>query len=313
MIRVIQIAVESQSSLAGPEKKHPPFTSCLLSPVFCILYSVFCILFSIFFFSGCAKPEPEQPIWEKVKIGDLAPSDAGKGRQEQLLKMTKLDVHIFEIPADNISEIDKIRKRLFVRPLQLKDYEAFNANSFMVRFGQIELWQQTNDLLLGADGRNISNVSLMLADGEAQTIAITGLDRPQTIFYTTTDGSREGANMGPGVFGLRINAEKIPGSRGVCNLVAYPVFSPPTESAIPQLKALGKLREFNFTCAAFGLKMSPGDFVFLAPNEYISDQTALGGLFFSNPQGGLFFSKTKAPEYKPAVRVFLLVCTGINY
>lgn len=281
-------------------------TGFVLSPVFCILYSLFCL-------AGCAESEPEQPIWEKVKIGDLAPYDVGKTQQGQLLKMTKLDVHIFEIPADNIDEVDKIRKRLFIRPLKLKDYEAFNANSFMVRFGQVDLWRQTNNWLLEAEGRNIARVSLMLADGQAQTIAIAGLDRPQTIFYTSANGSRQGANVGPGIFGLRIKAEKIPGSRGVCDLVGYPVFSPPTESSIPQLDTLGKLREFPFTSAAFGLKMSPGDFVFLAPKEYVGDQTALGGLFFSNTRGGLFFSKTKAPEYKPAVRIFLLVCTGINY
>ena len=322
MIRAIQIAVESESSLAGPEKKHPPSASCLsrkshkgrltvgwLTP----LYSVFCILFSAFCLSGCAESESEPPIWEKVKIGDLAPYDAGKTQKAELLKMTKLDVHIFEIPADNIGEVDKIRKRLFIRPLQLKDYEAFNANSFMVRFGQVDMWRQTNDWLIGAEGRNIANVSLMLTDGQAQTIAIAGLDHPQNIFYTAANDSREAANVGPGVFGLRIKVEKIPGSRGVCDLVGYPVFSPPTESAIPQLDAIGKLREFPFTSAAFGLKMSPGDFVFLAPKEFVGDQTELGGLFFSNPRSGLFFSKTKAPEYKPAVRIFLLVCTGINY
>jgi hypothetical protein len=281
--------------------------------IFYLLYSVFCILCSFFLLSGCAKPEPKLPIWETVKIGDLAPQGADKDQKVQLLKMTRLDVHIFEIPADNINELDKMRKKLFVRPLQLRDYNAFSANSFMVRFGQVDIWQQVNNWLFEAEGHNISNVSLMLADGEAQTIAITGLDRPQTIYYTAVSGSREGANVGPGVFGLRISAEKVPGSRGVCNLVAYPVFSPPSESAIPQLKALGKLREFPFTCAAFGLKMSPGDFVFLAPKEYISDQTSLGGLFFSNPRESLFFSKTKSPEYKSAVRVFLLVCTGINY
>jgi len=304
MISTFHIAVEPDSSLAGTDKKHPPS---------CLLYSVFCILCPVFFLFGCAEPESELPVWEKVKIGDLAPYDTGKTAQVELLKMTKLDVHVFEIPADNIAEIDRIRKRLFIRPLQLKDYEAFSANSFMVRFGQVDLWRQTNDWLLGAEGRKIANVSLMLADGQAQTVAIAGLDRPQTIFYTAANGSRQGANVGPGVFGLRIKAEKIPGSRGVCDLVGYPVFSPPTESSIPQLDTLGKLREFPFTSAAFGLKMSPGDFVFLAPKEYVSDQTALGGLFFSNPRGGLFFSKTKAPEYKPAVRIFLLVCTGINY
>jgi hypothetical protein len=277
------------------------------------LPSVFCLLFSVFCLSGCTKPEPELPIWEQVKIGEIVPSEAGKTQQMELLKMTRLDVHIFEIPADNIAEIDKIRKKLFIKPLQLKNYEAFNANSFLVRFGQVDLWRQTNDWLLGAEGRNIIKISLMLADGEAQNIAITGLDHPQPIYFTGADGSISGANLGPGIFGLRIKAEKVPGSMGVCDLVAYPVFSPPTKSAIPQLDAIGKLREFPFTSVAFGLKMSPGDFVLLAPKEYVGDQTSLGGLFFSNPRGGLFFSKTKSPEYKPAVRIFLLVCTGINY
>jgi len=313
MIRAIQIAAEPNSNLDEPEEKHTPSASCLLSSVLCILSSALCLLLSVFCFSGCAEPKPEVPIWEKVKIGDLAPKGNGKTQKVELLKITRLDVHIFEIPADNIDEIDKIRKKLFIRPLQLKDYEAFSANSFLVRFGQVDLWRQTNDWLLGAEGRNITKVSLMLADGEAQTIAITGLDRPQTIYYMATDGVRKGANVGPGVFGLRVNADKIPGSRGVCNLVAYPVFSPSMQGAIPQLKAIGKSHEFPFTSAAFGLKMSPGDFVFLAPKEYISDQTFLCGLFFSNPRGGLFFSKTKSPEYKPAVRIFLLVCTGINY
>ena len=285
---------------------RPRSVQALLRAGLCLLSSVFCL-------SGCAEFEPKLPVWETVKIGDLAPEDGSKTAKVELLKTTRLDVHIYEVPSDNISELDKIRKRLFVRPLKLKDYEAFNANSFMVRFGQVDIWQQTNNWLFEAGGRNISKVSLMLADGQAQTIAIAGLDRPQTIYYTAAGGSRQGANVGPGVFGLRISADKIPGSRGVCNLVAYPVFSPPNQSAIPKLKAMGKLREFPFTVAAFGLKMSPGDFAFLAPKEYVSDQTTLGGLFFSNPRESMFFSKTKAPEYKTAVRVFLLVCTGINY
>ena len=305
-LRLPNADFEIENRKSKIENQSHYYVSYLLSPVFCILYSVFCLV-------GCAESESELPVWEKVKIGDLAPYDIGKTPQTQLIKMTRLDVHIFEIPAENISELDKIRKKLFIRPLQLKNYEAFNANSFIVRFGQVDMWRQTNDWLVGAEGRNIAKVSLMLADGQAQTITIAGLDRPQTIFYTAANGSREGANVGPGIFGLRIKAEKIPGSRGVCDLIAYPVFSPSMESTIPQLDALGKLREFPFTSAAFGLKMSPGDFVFLAPKEYVGDQTALGGLFFSNPRGGLFFSKTKSPEYKTAVRIFLLVCTGINY
>ena len=313
MIRAFHIAVESESSLAGPEKKHPLTVSCLsrqgwLTP----LYSVFCILLSVFFLTGC-KSEPEQPVWENLKIGDLTPYDSGEPTPEQLFKTTKLDVHIFEIPAENVKMLDRIRKRLFIRPLRLKDYDAFNANSFMVRFGQVDMWKQTTDWLLDAEGHSLTRVSLLLSDGQAQTIAIAGLDRPQTIYYATADGTNQGANVGPGVFGLRVKAEKIPGSRGVCDLVAYPVFSPPTKSAVPQLDARGKLYEFPFTGAAFGLKMSPGVFVFLVPKEYINDRTSLSGMFFNSPQASLFFSKTKVPEYKPAVRIFLLVCTGINY
>ncbi len=92
------------------------------------------------------------------------------------------------------------------------------------------------------------------------------------------------------------------------------MYSLPTQSAIPQLRAQMKRREFPFTSAALGLKMSPGDFVFLAPKEYVSDQTSLGGLFFSNVRGRMFFNaaKRKAPERKTAVRVFLLTCARID-
>ena len=60
--------------------------------------------------------------------------------------------------------------------------------------------------------------------------------------------------------------------------------------------------------------MGPGDLVLLGPERYISDQRTLGGLFFSKPEGSLFFSETgrKPPEIKPAVKLFVLVCTAIN-
>ncbi|KPL19398.1 MAG: hypothetical protein AMJ75_12630 [Phycisphaerae bacterium SM1_79] len=285
-----------------------PLTS--LGAGFCILSSVLLCLF----LAGCSEPK-EGPVWEKVKIGDLAPYRPDKPPPSPLLETTTLDVHIFEMPAENISKLDKIRKTLFVRPLRLSNYNAFNANSFSVRFGQIRMWNEIVANLLAADGQRIANVSLMLPDGQAETIAVAGLNGPRTVFYPSVHGSSEAANIGPGVLGLRIKAEKIPRSPGVCDVVAYPVFSLPARSAIPQLNVRMKRREFAFTAAAFGLKMRPGDFVLLGPKEYVSDQSALGSLFFSNPEGSLFFGKTqrKLPERKPAVRIFLLVCTRINY
>ena len=279
-----------------------------LSPVFGILYSVFlcfCLL-------GCAKPK-EEPIWEKVKIGDLAPSGDGRP-QAKFIKSINLEIYVIEIPADNIDDLDKIRKKLHIRPLKLKNYQAFSANSFLARFGQLDVWNEVRSMLIAADGQEVTKVSLMLSDGQPETLAIAGLSRTQTVFYHAADSSRQGANIGPGILGLRVKGDRIPGRTGICEVTAYPVFSLPTQSAIPQLEAQMKRREFPFTSAALGLKMSPGDFVFLAPKEYVSDQTSLGGLFFSNVRGRMFFNaaKHKPPERKTAVRVFLLVCTRID-
>lgn len=276
---------------------------------FCLLSSVFCLLG----LSGCTEPESEVPIWEQVKIGDLAPYEGERTPQPPTVKTVNLDVYIFETPADNLDKLDRIRKTFYIRPLRLKSYPSFDSDGFMVRFGQGERWGQIQDIVLGAGGQRVANVSLALPDALSETIAVAGLDRPQSIFFTAPDGSKQAANIGPGVLGLRIKAETIPGTRGRCSVTAYPVFSPPTQRAVPLLTLRAKLREFPFTTAAFGLNMQPGDFVYLGPKEYLSDQTSLGGLFFSNPQGRLFFGKAEAAEFKPAVRVFLLLCKRVSY
>lgn len=308
MIRAFQIAglldCEPKTlALTGRHRAHSR-----LFPAFCILYSaVLC-----FCLSGCAKPE-EKPIWEKIKIGDLAPS-GDETPQAKFVKGITLEVHVIEIPADNIDDLDNIRKKLRIRPLKLKNYQAFSANSFLARFGQSDVWNEVRSMLTAAGGQEVVKVSMMLSDGHPQTLAIAKLSKPQTVFYTALDGSRQGANVGRGILALRIKGDKVPGRTGICEITAYPVFSLPTNNAIPELQAQMERREFPFTSAALGLKMSLGDFVFLAPKEYVSDQTSLGGLFFSNVRGRVFFNAAehKLPERKTAVRVFLLACTRID-
>lgn len=178
------------------------------------------------------------------------------------------------------------------------------------------MWEQIFNSIRAAGAKRINMAQLMLADNLPETIAIIPIDSPRTIFYTAVTGSKEGANVGQGILGLRIKTQKVPALRGVCNFTAYPVYYPPRlKSTIPLLDARAQQREFPFSSAAFGLRMGPGDFILLGPKEYVSDQTALGGLFFSNPEGNLFYGKTeKDPlQYKSAVRLFLLVCTRTNY
>jgi hypothetical protein len=303
MIRAHKIAAVSDMRLPRAETEN-------LSCGFCLLCSVFVILG----LTGCTEPE-EEPIWKDIKIGDLAPSDGGKPLPSQLIETINFDLHIFEMPADNIDKLDDIRKTLHTKSLRFNSTHAFGANSFSARFGQIRIWNETYSMLLAAGAKQIAKVSLMLAEGLPETIAVTGFGGVRTVFFTSVYGSRDTANVGPGILALRIKAQKDPALRGVCNVIAYPVFSPPLrKSAIPQLDARAKVREFHFSSAAFGLKMGPGDFVLLGPKEYISDLTDLGGLFFSNPQGSFFFSESerKPLERKPAVRIFLLMCTRIN-
>ena len=266
-----------------------------------------------FLLTSCSAPEKSEPIWQRVKIGDIAPSHQTKRPVSQLLKTINFDVYIFEIPAENISTLAEVWKILYTKPLQFNDYDAFCANSFSVGFGRGQMWNEISNLLSAAGARKVKTVSLLLLDGLTSDLAVAALYEEQTIFYISTEGSMEGATIGPGKLALRIKAQKIPGSRGVCNVAALPVFSSPIMSSIPQLAVREKAGNFLFDSVGFQLKMSPGDFVFLGPEKYISHQITLGSLFFSKPEGSLFFSKTerKLPERKPAVRIFLIVCTGI--
>ena len=52
----------------------------------------------------------------------------------------------------------------------------------------------------------------------------------------------------------------------------------------------------------------------LGPDAYTGEQLTLGGLFFNNPQGRLFFDPTKPdpPKFKSSARVYVLICRGIT-
>ena len=272
------------------------------------------------FLVGCEAPEEDTPIWEQVKIGDLVPIHSGKRPSEGSLKIINFDLYVFELPAENIGVLAEIWQILYVQPFRFDDYGAFAANSFSVGFGQIQMWDEIGGLLDAADAKMMPTVSLLLADGQSSDVTIRSLYGEQPVFYISSGGSMKGATLGPGKLALRIKAEKIPGLRGVCDVRVHPVFSPPIGSSIPQLAARAKAGELPFVSAGFRLKMSPGDFFLLGPEKYVSDQISLGSLFFSKPEGSLFFIKIKSesspssvrPERKPAIRVFLLVCTSID-
>jgi hypothetical protein len=263
--------------------------------------------------AGCNGNE-EVPIWKQVKITDLAPIDKNTQPDSQRLKTINFNVYIFEIPADEIGTMDKVWPMLYTQPLRFNNRSAFSEGSFMVGFGQIPMWNSVANSLRSADGIQAGTVSLLIPDGQSNDFAIAALGREQTVFYISKEGTMEGAKFGRGRLGLRIQAEKIPGSRGVCKVSVLPVFSPLKGSGIPLLSAREQKGEFPFESMGFRLNISPGDFVLLGPEKYDSGQKTLSSLLFGKPEGSLFFNEIerKPPELREAVRLFLIVCTAIN-
>jgi len=256
---------------------------------------------TVILLAGCSAPEKNDALWQQVKITDITPSRSGKLAGTHFLKTADFNILVFEIPAEDANALDNIWPILYTQPLQFNDYDAFSANSFSAGFGQTRMWNEIADLLRTAGAKKTETISLLLPDGQANEVAIARLNNKQTIFYVSTTGSMEGATIGPGGLSLRIKAEKIPGSRGVCKVGVAPAFPSSVTTLIPQLAKREKSRELLFSCCGFSSKMSPGDFIFLGPKKYIDNQITLAGLFFSRP------------GRRPVVRAYLLVCAGINY
>jgi hypothetical protein len=97
--------------------------------------------------TSCKAPEKEKPIWEQVKLSDLATSSDANSLEGQLLKTINLDIHIFEMPIEDINVLNVVWQMMYTKPLQFNDYEAFKANSFSIGFGQIQMWNTIANVL----------------------------------------------------------------------------------------------------------------------------------------------------------------------
>ncbi len=264
------------------------------------------------FAAGCHEPE-RPPDWGDVKIGDLAEPKGLDRPANQKLRTANFDVHIFELPAGNAPKLQDLWESLYTRNLRFYNYRAFDENLFRAGFARQFGLSGTEALLKAAGGKRLAKVSMLLPDGQPQDITIIPLDRPQELAYLDRTLSRQKLIVGPGVLSLRLIAQRLPGERGVCRLVAYPAFSSPPSLPITGPPGRANQPQLEFKAAGFGLKMSPGDFVVLGPRKYLSETVTLPGLFFSNLKGTTFLSKGEPPRRKISIRVFVLVCNAINY
>jgi len=263
------------------------------------VFQILVLSCAVLLLASCEGGEKEKPIWEQLKIGDLGTSGVAERPEERLLKTLNFDFYVFEIPVEDVNVLEDVWPMLSIEHLQFRDYEAFQANSFSIGFGQLPLWDRIADLLRAAGGRRVESDALLLMDGQTRDLGIARLGREQTIFYVSTKGPEEETTTGSGGIALRIKVERIPGSRGVCNITAEPVFLPLRDRSATKSATGSETDIILFDSCRFGLKMSPGDFVFFGPEKYVSDQSTLAGLIFSR-------AKPRA-----VVRTYLIVCAGI--
>jgi len=262
---------------------------------------------------GCGEEDKERAFWDDVKIGELREPQREHISGGAGLKTANFDVHIYEIPAENVGKLDDVWGSVYERGVRFYSFRAFSGNLFRAGVGKKFNYSGIGKMLGAIGGRRMAKVSVLLPEGVAQELNVTGLGRPEEVSFFDRDMSREKVVIGPGSVGLRMIGRRAAGEVEVCQLIGYPVFGVPVGAAEGPMAERAKRKEVEFKGAGFGLKMSVGDYLVLGPRKYLSERVTLPGLFFSNLDGTLFFERGRRPVRKPSARVFVVVCTGIGY
>ncbi|MFC1739734.1 hypothetical protein ACFL1G_11920 [Planctomycetota bacterium] len=250
---------------------------------------------------SCGRSKREKPIWEELKVTDLPPSEPNDSWPFEMIKTANFDVYIIEIPEANSPRLNDLWQMLTREQLQIADYRAFTANSFLAGLGRGDIVEQVDRLLLEAAGRTRNKVTVLIPEGQTQDVGIAQLQNQRSIFYISTSGSMTGATVGPGNIALRLKPEKAPGSVGLCNLNVCSVFIPPALPSLESIEERQKKNQFIFEPVTFNAIMRPGDFLVLGPQQVDADPSTLNSVFFSRK------------EPKPVVRIYLLLCTGVLF
>ncbi len=252
-------------------------------------------------FIGCnGGGQQDKPIWKDTKLSDLAPAQGTQQADLQKISTVNIQIHIFEIPAENTDKLGEISKTLTLQPFQFNHYGAFAANGFVAGFGRTSSGDRIFELLNSAGGRKAASISLLLQDGQTDYVHIIRLLTEKSIFYTTAEEKTDSKSIGPGQLTLRITAKKNPVFRGTYSITAVPAVPPPITLPGALMQDAAKLNDIVFDCCGFNLQMSPGDFIFLSPDKYAGHHNSLGSLFFSRP------------GIRPIALAFLIVCTGVS-
>ena len=263
---------------------------------------------------GCRSQDQPPPVWEQAKIGELAVINPPQDRPPSLAAQIKLEVQAFEIPTENVSELDEMWRPLTSKGLRFKNHAAFRANGFRVAKGRAHDLSWVVGKLHEAQGQRVDTIALTLTDDLEDDIRVRPVSTPQSLTFTAMDGSRQDTTVSAGVFCWRVKAKIIGSSGIIAQFTAYPFFKIPVPEAIEELAELTRSRQIAFFTAAFTTRLTAGDLIVLGPERYYGDQSTLGGLLLEKPQGRLFYPKEPhgTPVVKPTLTILVFRCLGIR-
>jgi hypothetical protein len=265
-------------------------------------------------YAGCRSQPKEPPIWEKVKIGDLASSEKPDASSTNRAPTVNLEITLHEIPAGNLALLHELWKPLTKKGLRFKNHHSFQSNGYRIARGQIRNFGWIATQLQEANAQKIQNVSLLLSDGKENDVPIRPIPATQKLTFTAMNSSTQTISLTPGVLSLRFHVNRNPANPFVTEMVAYPFLKVPTSEVVETLARKIQARQISFMCAAFTTHLTPGDVIVLGPQDYYGDGSTLGGLFFGNPSGRLFtpLNNKETPKLEPSVRILVILCTNVS-
>lgn len=265
--------------------------------------------FIIFFFGSLAvicgcdsqlqQGQASEPIWQKVKMRDLRPSEQSQP-EGYALKTINLNLYTFEVEAGNIDSLDAIWQELSDKSLNYHSEASMEHNSLRVGFGEGQMWRSIAARLQSAEARQAEMTSVLLRDGGSNFAMAATFKEPSAVYYLDEAGSLEKAELGRGGLYFYIRAQKIAGARGVARVQVMPIFSAsaqPRDRTTPIQLAMSR----KFSDLAFEVEqMSPGQFVVIGPEGKAMGDLTITGALFSDEQG------------YHRLKVYVLACISIK-
>ncbi len=270
-------------------------------------------------FCGCSEIQQEParvPIGD-IKLGDLQPADPVR-----LPSQINFKIFSFEVPIDRTSVLQQGFSELDTGQLRFAEAAAFKANGFLAGSGTSENGDKVSILLEKVQARRKATRNLLVYDDTGDVFSVTMLSSKDEVSWKGSDGKVAKDVFSVGRFAWMVKASPVPNIRGVAAVRILPVYRMGADNF---LTYLARMRNYTpFDVGAFGLRMSPGDFVLLGSRgeAQASDKAAAGDqpepldILDGPGEQPLELTLNRLLFYQPekpwVINLYMILCVGVG-